>query len=239
MDEIMEKKKIFDENFSYINERIAVAAKKSGRRAEDITLLAATKTVPVEVINYAFEKGLSHMGENRVQEYFEKLPLLNAPIEKRHFIGHLQTNKVAKLVGTVSMIQSVSSEKLAKEISKRSEEKGIVTPVLLEVNIGEEESKTGADPKEMLVLAEKCSQLKGIKVEGLMAIPPICDETDKMREIFSNIYRLFIDIRDKKLDNIMMTTLSMGMSSDYELAIEEGATMVRVGSSLFGKRIYK
>ncbi len=239
MDEIMEKTKIFDENFDYINQRIAVAAKKSGRKAEDITLLAATKTVPVEVINYAFEKGLTHMGENRVQEYFEKLPLLNAPIEKRHFIGHLQTNKVAKLVGTVSMIQSVSSEKLAKEISKRSEEKGIITPVLLEVNIGEEQSKTGADPKEMIILAEKCSQLKGIKVEGLMAIPPICDETDKMREIFSNIYRLFIDIRDKKLDNIMMTTLSMGMSSDYELAIEEGATMVRVGSSLFGKRIYK
>lgn len=239
MDEILEKKKIFDENFDYIKERISVAAKKSGRCADDITLLAATKTVPVEVINYAFEKGLTHMGENRVQEYFEKLPNLIAPIEKRHFIGHLQTNKVAKLVGTVSMIQSVGSEKLAAEISKRSLEKGIVTPVLLEVNIGEEISKSGADPKEMLNLCEKCATLEGIKVEGLMAIPPICDETDKMREIFSNIYRLFIDIREKNIDNIMMTTLSMGMSSDYELAIEEGATMVRVGSSLFGKRIYK
>ena len=239
MDEISEKKKIFDENFDYINERIEIAAKKSGRSKEDITLLAATKTVPVEVINYAFEKGLTHMGENRVQEYFEKLPNLTAPIEKRHFIGHLQTNKVAKLIGTVSMIQSVGSERLALEISKRSEEKGIITPVLLEVNIGEEISKSGADPKEMISLAEKCSQMKGIKVEGLMAIPPICDETDKMREIFSNIYRLFIDIREKNIDNIMMTTLSMGMSSDYELAIEEGATMVRVGSSLFGKRIYK
>ena len=238
MDEIMEKKKIFDENFEYINERISIAAKKSGRSADDITLLAATKTVPVEVINYAFEKGLTHMGENRVQEYFEKLPNLIAPIEKRHFIGHLQTKKVAKLIGTVSMIQSVSSERLAAEISKRSEEKGIITPVLLEVNIGEEESKTGASPKDMINLCEKCATLPGIKVEGLMAIPPICEETDKMREIFSNIYRLFIDIREKKIDNIMMTTLSMGMSSDYELAIEEGATMVRVGSSLFGKRIY-
>lgn len=239
MDDIIAKQKIFDENFDYINERIEIAAKKSGRKKEDITLLAATKTVPVEVINYAFQNGLTHMGENRVQEYFEKLLNLIAPIEKRHFIGHLQTNKVAKLVGTVSMIQSVSSEKLAKEISKRSIEKGIVTPVLLEVNIGEEESKTGANPKEMITLCEKCSQMEGIKVEGLMAIPPICQETDEMRQIFSNIYRLFIDIREKNIDNIMMTTLSMGMSSDYELAIEEGATMVRVGSSLFGKRIYK
>lgn len=239
MEDIIARQKIFDENFTDIKEKIAAAAKKSGRDFSDITLLAATKTVPVEVINYAFQKGLTHMGENRVQEYFEKLPHLIAPKEKRHFIGHLQTNKVAKLVDTVSMIQSVGSERLALEISKRSKEKGIVTPILLEVNIGEEISKSGANPDEMIILAEKCSQLEGIKVEGLMAIPPICQDSDKMREIFSNIYRLFIDIRDKKIDNIMMTTLSMGMSSDYEMAIEEGATMVRVGSSLFGKRIYK
>lgn len=239
MDEILEKMKIFDENFAEIKDNIATAAKKSGRKAEDITLLAATKTVPAEVINYAFSKGLTHMGENRVQEYFEKLPHLTASLEQRHFIGHLQTNKVAKLVGTVSMIQSVGSERLAEEISKRSLEKGIVTPVLLEVNIGLEQSKSGAAPETIVSLAEKCGQLKGIKVEGLMAIPPIEEQNDKMREIFSNIYQLYIDIRDKKIDNIMMNTLSMGMSSDYELAIEEGATMVRVGSSLFGKRIYK
>jgi len=229
--------KEFDANYKTILEKLDKALLKTNKSPSDVILLAATKTVDVDTINYAISKGINFIGENRVQEFLSKYDMIS-PVHK-HFIGHLQTNKVAKLVGTVSMIQSVSSEKLALEISKRSIEKGIVTPVLLEVNIGEEESKTGAKPKEMITLCEKCSQMEGIKVEGLMAIPPICQETDEMRQIFSNIYRLFIDIREKNIDNIMMTTLSMGMSSDYELAIEEGATMVRVGSSLFGKRIYK
>ncbi len=238
MSEIAEKIEIFRENFPVIEEKIAAAAKRSGRSREDITLLAATKTVPVEVINYAFQNGLKFMGENRVQEYFEKIEQLECDISQRHFIGHLQTNKVAKLIGNVSMIQSVDSIRLAKEISKRSIEAGIVTDILLEVNIGEEESKTGASPDAMLALAEECATLSGISVKGLMAIPPITPDKDLLRQIFSNIYYLFIDIRDKKIDNIEMGILSMGMSDDFELAIEEGATLVRIGSSLFGKRNY-
>ena len=234
--EIAEKCSNFDENFKDINERIEIAAKKSGRKKEDIILLAATKTVPYEVINHAIENGLMFMGENRVQEFLSKNDALK-PVHK-HFIGHLQTNKVRDIVGKVEMIESVDSLKLAREISKRSVALGITTDILIEVNIGEEENKSGVKAEELEELLRQIVVLDGISVKGLMAIPPICSENDEIRKYFSKMYNIFIDIKAKNIDNGIMEYLSMGMSSDYEIAIEEGANIVRIGSLLFGKRNY-
>lgn len=233
---IEERIKIFDENFEDITTRIAAAAERSGRKYEDITLLAATKTVPAEVINHAIEKGIKVIGENRVQEFLEKEESLLP--SHRHLIGHLQTNKVKYIVGKVEMIESVDSLKLAKEIAKYSKKLGIVTDVLIEVNIGEEESKSGVSYKDAQNLVEEVAKLEGIKVRGLMTIPPICEKNDELCEFFSKMYNLFIDIKHKNIDNSSMEYLSMGMSGDFESAIENGANAVRIGSALFGKRNY-
>lgn len=225
-------------NYKLINERIAEAAEKSGRKREDITFLAATKTVDADVINYAISLGLDHIGENKVQELlskYEKYDLAHASLQ---FIGHLQTNKVRQIVDKVDLIQSVDSLKLASEISKQSLKIGKKTDVLVEVNIGREENKSGVIPEQLDELLCQIVDLKGISVKGLMAIPPICDNTHKISKYFDNMRNIFIDISSKKLDNISMTILSMGMSADYYEAILQGATMVRVGSSLFGARDY-
>ncbi len=227
---------IFDENYKDIIERIAVAAEKSGRQPEDIMLLAATKTVSAELINYSIEKGIKYIGENRVQEFLSKEGAVTPNVHK-HFIGHLQTNKVKDIVGKVELIQSVDSLRLANAISKESEKQNIVTDILLEVNIGKEETKSGFLPEEIMAAYDEISQLKGISVKGLMTIPPHIDENNKNIEYFSKMYKLFIDIRAKKIDN-NIEILSMGMSDDFETAIECGANMVRVGTALFGKRVY-
>lgn len=223
-------------NLSVIRERIADAAVKSGRKPEDIKLMAVTKTVAPEYINHAINCGIDLIGENKVQEYLGKKPFL-LPCEA-HLIGHLQTNKVRQIVGEVTMIQSVDSIKLANEIAKRSLSAGITTDILAEINVGGEESKSGiawdAAEETLVQLAE----IEGIKLRGLMAIPPVCENSDEARMFFSKMRRLFVDIRSKKLDNISMDILSMGMSSDYCEAILEGSTLVRVGSSIFGRRIY-
>lgn len=228
---------IFDENYAVIKEKIAAAAKKSGRNAEDITLLAATKTVDVNTVNYAIKSGITCIGENRVQEFLSKKDLL-LPSE-RHFIGHLQTNKVKDIVPFTELIHSVDSYRLASEISKQSVKSGRVSNILLEVNIGEEESKSGFLYGEILPELEKIVELQGVKVCGLMAIPPVCTDNEKNIKYFSKMYKLFIDIRDKKIDNSSMDILSMGMSDDYECAVECGATIVRIGTALFGRRNYK
>lgn len=225
-------------NYKHINERIAEAAEKSGRKREDITFLAATKTVDADVINYAISLGLDHIGENKVQELlskYEKYDLAHASLQ---FIGHLQTNKVRQIVDKVDLIQSVDSLKLALEISKQSLKIGKKTDVLVEVNIGREENKSGVVPEQLDELLCQIADLEGISVKGLMSIPPICDNTHKISKYFDNMRNIFIDISSKKLDNISMTILSMGMSADYYEAILEGATMVRIGSSLFGARDY-
>ncbi len=226
----------FDKNYADIRERIASAAVHSGRRPEDIILLAATKTVDVGLINYAIEKGIKYIGENRVQEFLSKENDL-LPAAHRHFIGHLQTNKVKDIVGRVELIESVSSLKLAYEIGKQSVKKGIVSNCLLEVNIGSEESKSGFTVDEIKKYAGEINKIQGIYVKGLMAIPPAeCDE-QKNREYFTQMYKLFVEIRDKKLYNDIVL-LSMGMSGDFETAIECGANIVRIGTALFGKRNY-
>ncbi len=225
-------------NFETITERIAQAAIKSGRRPEDITFLAATKTVSPEFINYAISQGLKFIGENKVQELLSKYDFYDLDNAELHFIGHLQTNKVRQIVGKVSLIQSVDSYKLANEISKHSIKQGIVTNILVEVNIGKEENKSGVLPEQLEELLLLINELEGIQVKGLMAIPPICENKQKICGYFQNMRNLFIDISDKKIDNIKMDILSMGMSSDYYEAILEGANMVRIGSSLFGERNY-
>ena len=226
------------ENLSHIRERMAQACLQAGRPEDAVQLLAVTKTVAPEHINEAIRLGVNQIGENRVQEYLKKKEMLELESDQVHLIGHLQTNKVRQIVGQVGMIQSVDSVRLANAISKRSMELGIVTPILVEVNIGGEEAKSGIEPENLESLLCEISSYEGIRVNGLMTIPPIFEKEAEKRNIFSKMYQLFVDIRDKKLDNIDMNDLSMGMSDDYCEAILEGATIVRIGSALFGKRNY-
>lgn len=225
-------------NYKLINERIAEAAQKIGKSREDITFLAATKTVEPEVINYAISLGLDYIGENKVQELLSKYDSYNLEKCSLQFIGHLQTNKVRQIVDKVDLIQSVDSVKLANEIAKQSLKLNKTTDILVEVNIGSEENKSGVYPENLEELLCEISKIEGISVKGLMTIPPICDNKHKISKYFNNMHNIFIDISQKKLDNISMTILSMGMSADYYEAILEGANMVRIGSSLFGARDY-
>ena len=235
---LSERMRIFDENYPRVLEEIARAAEQAGRRPEEITLLAATKTVPLEVINHAIDRGLSCMGENRVQELLDKYDGLHRDRCDVQFIGQLQTNKVKYLIGRVSCIQSVGSVKLAREISRLCLRENTTMKVLVEVNIGREESKGGILPEALYECVDEIRTLPGIQVTGLMAIPPICENIAKLRGYFSAVRQSYVDIAAKKMDNVSMSCLSMGMSSDFAEAIACGATMVRVGSSLFGKREY-
>jgi pyridoxal phosphate enzyme (YggS family) len=234
-----EQKRIvwFDRNFEDIRGRFNAACEEAGVKRDDVILLAATKTVPVSVINHAIENGICYIGENRVQEFNSKKDSLCKDVH-RHFIGHLQTNKVKDIVGEVEMIESVHSVKLAAEISKISQKLGIVTDILLEVNIGNEESKSGFAPEELEAVLKEIAEMQGVKVKGLMSIPPIYTEKSKTIECFLNLRKLFIDIRDKNMDNVSMVYLSMGMSDDFEDAIKCGANIVRIGTALFGERYY-
>lgn len=225
-------------NLQYINEQIESAAKKSGRGRDEIKLMAVTKTVEPIFINHAIECGIDLIGENKVQEFLSKKDFLKLENCDAHLIGHLQTNKVRQIVGLVSTIQSVDSLKLAKEIGKQSEKRATVTDCLIEVNIGEEESKTGIAYSEVFPLLEEMAQIPGIRVRGLMAIPPICEEKTELKKYFEKMHALFVDIRHQNIDNINMQILSMGMSGDYKEAIECGANLVRIGSSIFGPRLY-
>ena len=227
----------FDLNYKNVLERLEKSLEKTGRNKNGITLLAATKTVDTDTINYAIEKGIDFIGENRVQELLSKHSLLK-PVHS-HFIGHLQTNKVKDIIDKVEMIESVHSIKLANEISKQAGKIGITMDVLLEINIGGEASKSGFSPEETQKALEEISKLPNIRVCGLMTIPPATDLPEEARKYFRNMYKLFIDMRAKNIDNSSMSVLSMGMSNDFDIAAEEGATLVRVGTALFGKRIYK
>ncbi len=226
------------ENLLRIREQIETACIRADRPTDSVELLAVTKTVEPALINEAIAAGVTAIGENRVQEFLGKKDALQLAGVKTHLIGHLQTNKVKSIVGQVDMIQSVDSERLAAAISKASMTLSKTTDVLVEVNIGREPQKSGVLPEELEVLMEKAAQMPGISVRGLMTVPPILDTESEKRKIFSEMYQLFVDIRDKKLDNINMNILSMGMSGDFSEAILEGATTVRVGTAIFGKRQY-
>lgn len=225
-------------NLDVINEKIEKVAVKSGRTHNEIRLMAVTKTVDPVFINYAIDHGVNLIGENRVQEMLRKKPELHLEGVDKHLIGHLQTNKAGQIVGEVDMIQSVDSVKIAREIAKQSAKKGIVTDVLLEINVGEEESKTGFSVSEFYENVYEISQIPEIRVRGLMTVPPICENNTILCKFFENIYDIYVDIKGKKIDNIDMNILSMGMSGDYEQAILCGSNLVRIGSAIFGPRIY-
>ena len=226
-------------NYRVICENIARAAQSVGKTADDITFLAATKTVDAPTINHAISLGLRYIGENRVQELLSKYEDYDLDHASLQFIGHLQSNKVRQIVGKVDLIQSVDSVKLAREISRCSQKQGVSTDILLEVNIGREENKSGVLPEALPELLDEIKDIPAIKVRGLMAIPPICENAQENCKFFDNMRHIFLDIGSKNIDNISMEVLSMGMSDDYAEAIRCGATMVRVGSALFGKRNYQ
>ncbi len=241
MEKLLSDKRFSDieENYKELSQGINNAAIKFGRKPEDIRFMAVTKTVEAKYINHALSLGLDLIGENRVQEFLGKRDELNLNGVEKHLIGHLQTNKVKQIVGNVDFIDGVDSLKIAKEIGKYSQKAGIVTNVLLEVNIGGEESKFGFTPENVSQAIYEIAEIEGIKVNGLMAIPPFCEDSAKNRAFFENMHQIFIDIDAKKIDNVSMGILSMGMSGDYEDAIACGSTMVRIGSALFGARNYR
>lgn len=224
-------------NLDFIRANIAEAAKTSGRTAGDVHLMAVTKTVEPMFINCALDYGIDLIGENKVQEFLSKKDFLKLENVDAHLIGHLQTNKVKQIVGQVSTIQSVDSIKLATEISKHSVKNNLTTKCLIEVNIGDEESKTGTTYDSVMPMLEEISAMDGIAIHGLMSIPPICDN-ETVKKYFEKMHSLFEKIREQNLQNIKMDILSMGMSGDYVQAIECGANLVRVGSSIFGPRLY-
>ncbi len=234
----MKEKSYIKDNLALVEQTICDACNAVGRGRDEVTLTAVTKTVEPMFINEAIDCGVTHIGENRVQEFLAKKPFLNLDGVSTHLIGHLQTNKVRQIVGEVSMIQSVDSVRLAQTISQRAENNSIKVPILIEVNIGGEEQKSGVDPSGLEELLYQISELAGIQVYGLMTVAPILHTEYEKRTLFSKMYELFIDIRDKNIDNIIMQDLSMGMSGDYREAIMEGASIVRVGSAIFGRRQY-
>lgn len=225
-------------NLEVIRNEIAEAAVKSGRNPDEIDFMAVTKTVDEIYINHALDCGINLIGENKVQEMLRKKPNLKLDGVRKNLIGHLQTNKVSQIVGEVDMIESVDSLKVAKEIGKQSAKKNIVTDCLLEVNIGREESKTGIMPELLEEVLYEVSEIQGIHICGLMTIPPICEKNEELCKFFENIYNMYVDIKAKKIDNVCMNVLSMGMSGDYKTAILEGSNHVRIGSKIFGPRIY-
>ena len=227
------------ENVTRIKEEIARAAMAAGRDPKEILLCAATKMNDAEAIREAIAAGVDCCGENRVQELTQKLSqnaYEGAPV---HFIGHLQTNKVKQVVGKVSLIQSIDSMHLLEAVNKEAARQGICQDVLLEVNVGNEESKSGFSLEQMPQVLPKMADFSAIRVCGLMAIPPICQNSTENYKFFQKMYNLSVDIMRKKYDNVCGHILSMGMSNDFADAIACGSTMVRVGTAIFGARDYK
>lgn len=223
------------ENLSQVRERMAAACERAGREPGEVTLIAVSKTKPVSMLMEAYDAGTRVFGENKVQEILEKLPQMPKDCVF-HMIGHLQTNKVHQVVGKVSMIHSVDSLRLAEKIEKESAKKGIVSDILLEVNAAREESKFGFFLEETEEAVKAIAALPHVRVKGLMAIAPNVENAEDNRKVFQDLYQLYVDIKSKNIDNGTMSVLSMGMTGDYEVAIEEGATMIRVGTGIFGSR---
>ena len=225
------------ENIIVVNENIDNACKAVGRNREDITLIAVSKTKPVEMLLEAYEAGVRDFGENYIQELVDKIPQLPSDV-RWHMIGHLQRNKVKYIIDKVSMIHSVDSLRLAEEISAQAIKKNVEVDILVEVNVAQEESKFGTFSADAVLLVEEISKLPGIHVRGLMTIAPFVEDAEENREYFRKLKQLSVDIAAKNIDNISMNVLSMGMTGDYVVAVEEGASCVRVGTGIFGERNY-
>ena len=225
------------ENLQEVEKRIQEACARAGRDRSEVTLVSVSKTKPVEMLQEAYDLGVRVFGENKVQEIRDKYDALPKDIEW-HMIGHLQTNKVKYIVDKVKLIHSVDSLRLAEIIEKEAEKHNRSVDILLEVNVAEETSKFGLKTVEVIPFAEKIAQFPHINMRGLMTIAPFVDDPEKNRTIFRDLHKLYVDIKEKNIDNVTVSILSMGMTNDYEVAIEEGATMVRIGTGIFGARNY-
>lgn len=224
-------------NLADVEANIQLACQKANRAREEITLIAVSKTKPVTMLQEVYDTGIRDFGENKVQEMCDKFEVLPQDI-RWHMIGHLQTNKVKYLMGKACLIHSVDSYKLAKEIEKQATKYNITADILIEVNIANEETKFGLAKDEVIALVQEISQLEHIRIKGLMTIAPYVENPEDNRLYFRQIKQLSVDINNQNIDNVSMDILSMGMSGDYMVAIEEGSTMIRVGTSIFGERVY-
>lgn len=225
------------ENLAEVERRVCAACERAGRPREEVTLIAVSKTKPVSMIEELLPGGTRNFGENKVQELCEKYEQLPKEI-RWHLIGHLQRNKVKYVVDKACLIHSVDSLRLAETISEEAVKRQLTVPVLIEVNVAGEESKFGVSPEETEELIREIAKLPGIAVKGLMTIAPFVENPEENRVHFANLKKLCVDIKMKNIDNVSMNVLSMGMTGDYEVAIEEGATMIRVGTGIFGERNY-
>ena len=225
------------ENLAIVENNILDACKRSGRKREDVTLIAVSKTKPVSDLMEAYDAGVRVFGENKVQELVDKIDKMPDDIHW-HMIGHLQRNKVKYIVGKVDLIHSVDNEELAAEINKRAEKAGITQDILIEVNIADEDTKYGIPSDQVEDLYVNISKLPYVNVRGLMCIAPNVEDPEQNRQYFVKMNKIFVDITNKLRHNIRVDVMSMGMTGDYQVAIEEGATMVRVGTGIFGARNY-
>lgn len=229
---------MLQENYWTVKEKINEACKKAGRNPEEVTLIAVSKTKPLADIEEVMKTGCVDFGENKVQELCEKEEQVSKPVHW-HLIGHLQTNKVKYIVEKAWLIHSVDSVKLASCIEKEAAKKDVIVPVLIQVNIAEEDTKFGLQKEDTMELIKEVSTYPHVRIKGLMTIAPFVDDPEDNRVHFRNLRQLFIDIKEESIDNVDMEILSMGMTGDYQVAVEEGATMVRVGTGIFGARNYK
>ena len=225
------------ENIEEVKEKIRLACVKSERDMNDVTLIAVSKTKPLPMLQEAYECGIRDFGENKVQELMEKIPAMPDDI-RWHMIGHLQRNKVKYIVDKVYLIHSVDSLRLAEEISKEACKKNVCVNILVEVNVAEEDTKFGTTCEDAIALVENISRLPNLKIHGLMTIAPNVENEEENRIYFNRLKQLSVDIRSKNIDNVYMDVLSMGMTGDYQIAVEEGSTYVRVGTGIFGSRMY-
>lgn len=225
------------ENLAQVRKNINESCSKINRDPNEVTLIAVSKTKPVEMLKEAYDAGARVFGENKVQEIVDKYDQMPSDV-KWHMIGHLQRNKVKYIVDKVAMIHSVDSLRLAETIEKEAAKKAVIVPILIEVNVAQEESKFGLKPEEVLPLIEQIADFSHIRIKGLMTIAPYVDNAEENREIFRELKKLSVDIAAKNINNVTMSVLSMGMTGDYMVAVQEGATMVRVGTGIFGARNY-
>ena len=226
------------DHLNEVRENIQKACEKAGRSPQEVTLIAVSKTKPLFMLEEAYEAGARDFGENKVQEILEKHPKM--PEDARfHMIGHLQRNKVKQVLPHAVLIHSVDSYRLAEQISQEAGKLGITAKILLEVNVAKEESKFGMMPEDVEEMAGQIAALPHLQIEGLMTIAPFVDDPEKNRPVFRKLYQLSVDIKKKNIDNVNMGVLSMGMTGDYQVAVEEGATLVRVGTGIFGERNYE
>lgn len=225
------------ENLNAVEAQIQRACETAGRSRQEVTLIAVSKTKPVEMLKEIYDAGIRDFGENKVQELTEKYEVMPEDM-KWHMIGHLQRNKVKYIVDKVELIHSVDSLRLAQEISKEAVKKDVTVSILIEVNIAGEETKFGLSKEEVCTLVEEAAKLPNIRIKGLMTVAPPVADPEENRPFFRKIKELSVDITNKNIDNVTMEILSMGMTNDYMVAIEEGATMVRVGTGIFGERDY-